>query len=366
MDVWGPAKVRGKNGERFFLSIIDDFSRKASVYPMRSKAEVFNIFLKHVARAERFLERDVKAIRTDNGTEFLNENFKSFCSKYGIKHELTNVYTPEQNGVAERYNQTVTHGARAVLHESKLDLSFWPEAILYFAYSFNRICHKDQRKTPFELFGGSEPSVNHLKPFGITAYVGIPKQRRSKFSARAEKGILVGYAFRTKGYRVWLPDSNKIVESINVSFKEFPDKAEDSGAVLGTNTESSTEESSDDEGNDPIYRSEYNPLATHSEEEDETNGQSSEDEETSIRTPSTSLRNAVWVRKPVPRPDGTRTDIYYYERGNSRRLRSLKDVREYCLDEKIQFVPHLFSFKGSDLYEGEISTQPSVACAKQA
>lgn len=96
----------------------------------------------------------MKSIRTDNGGEFVNRNFTNFCQNLGIKHELTNTFTPEQNGTVERFNQTVVDGTRTILAESGLDKSFWPETALYFAYTWNRLCHKNQTKTPFDLYGG--------------------------------------------------------------------------------------------------------------------------------------------------------------------------------------------------------------------
>ncbi|GFX05820.1 gag_pre-integrs domain-containing protein [Trichonephila clavipes] len=72
---------------------------------------------------------------------------------------------------------------------------------------------------PTESQGGRKPSVLHLKPFGCLAYAGVPKQIR-KFDMRAKMGIMMGYAQRTKGYRIWLIDENKLVETINVRFDE--------------------------------------------------------------------------------------------------------------------------------------------------
>lgn len=134
----------------------------------------------------------------------------------GIHHKFTNVYSPEQKGVLERLNQTIMNGACSVLNKSKLSLKFWPEAILYIAYTLNRVCHKSQKKTPFEYYCENKPSIRHFRPFGTVAFVGVPKQlRSSKFEPKAKKGVLVRYAMSTKGYRVWFPDTNKIIETIN-------------------------------------------------------------------------------------------------------------------------------------------------------
>lgn len=362
-DVWGPCKTEGRKGERFFLSIIDDFSRRVALYPMREKSQVSEILKRHITRAERFLESKVKAIRTDNGREFINENFDSFCNRLGIKHELTNVYTPEQNGVAERFNQTVVNCTRTILHASGLNQSFWPEAMLYFTYTWNRMCHKNQKKTPFELYCGSKPSVRHTKPFGIIAYVGTPRQLRNKLDPKARKGVFLGYALSTKGYRIWLPENDKIIETINVSFNEttfYNDSRgeENRETLLDTNwfqsernkdSESENEETAEQETPDTSDESE----GTHSDVE-------SSDEESSKPT-AFPKRNTTWIRKVVPRPDGSRKDVYYYEKNRSQRLRSVNDAIKYCNRHNIVYEPSLFNFKGKWNYQGEITDQSSGA-----
>ncbi|GFY11817.1 retrovirus-related Pol polyprotein from transposon TNT 1-94 [Trichonephila clavipes] len=174
-------------------------------------------------RAERFLSRKVIAVRTDGGLEFCNKDMDNFLTELGIKHEVTNSYTPEMNGVAERFNLTALDGIKTLLKSSEVPHKFWGEALLCFTYAWNRICHKDSNKTPFEKYSGRKPSVLHLKPFGCLAYAGVPKQIRKKFDMRAKMGIMMGYAQRTKGYRIWLIDENKLVETINDDFDRVKD-----------------------------------------------------------------------------------------------------------------------------------------------
>ncbi|GFW88302.1 retrovirus-related Pol polyprotein from transposon TNT 1-94 [Trichonephila clavipes] len=98
----------------------------------------------------------------------------------GIEMERTSTYSPEMNGVSERFNYTPLDAIRAMLRSSGLSNKFWSEALLCFTYTWNRICHKNQTKTPFELYCGKKPLVKHLKTFGYKAYVGVPKQLRDK------------------------------------------------------------------------------------------------------------------------------------------------------------------------------------------
>lgn len=362
MDMWGPAEVTGRNGERYFLSIIDDYSKKTSLYPLTEKSKVFEVFKRHVTQAERSLDCRVKSIRTDNGREFDNASFDAFCKEHGIRHEFTNTYTPEQNGIAERYNQTVLNGARTILDESGLGRKFWPEAALYFTYTWNRVCHKHQQKTACELYRGTRPSVNHLRPFGVKTYVGIPRQCRTKLDAKAKVGYLVGYAFKTKGYRIWIPETDRIIETINVLFDEG------SGAVMGPKP--SEDNQKEDQKESPSFQSTYEPLTSDGDDESQDDSPSNADERIAGESRETSseeegsddegrtpLREATWIRRPSKRPDGSRTDIYYYEKDKPTRLRSLNDIKTYCKEKRIHFTPEIFSFKGKDDYEGEVSAQ---------
>ncbi|GBM39914.1 hypothetical protein AVEN_250233-1 [Araneus ventricosus] len=126
-------------------------------------------------------------IRTDNGMEFCYTEFNKFLEEQGIHAERTNVYSPEQNGVSERFNYTAMDAIKAMLKDSGLINGFWVEALLCFTYVWNRVCHKHQKETPFELFGIGNPSVKHFKIFGTTAYVGVPRQTRSKLQMRSKK-----------------------------------------------------------------------------------------------------------------------------------------------------------------------------------
>ncbi|GBM10016.1 hypothetical protein AVEN_179812-1, partial [Araneus ventricosus] len=256
---------------------------------------------------------------------------------------------------AERYNQTALDCSRCMLADSGLDNKFWPDAILCFTYVWNRICHKNQVKTPFELFGGYKPSVRHFKAFGATAYVGLPRQlRSSKLGPKAKKGILIGYAFRTKGYRIWFPDTDKVIETINVSFCEEDRGVKSrSGAVMGTNN---VDESED-----------YNMVTIRSSLPSGYNLDSDSDSDciktSKALTPeqesgSPKVKCVEWIRKAVPRKDGSRTDIYYYEKGCNTRIRSV-DTKKYCEDRNIEYIPSVFDFRASNTYEGIVPNRPN-------
>ncbi|GFY24974.1 retrovirus-related Pol polyprotein from transposon TNT 1-94 [Trichonephila clavipes] len=124
MDLCGPMPTERQGGNKYFLSIIDDYSRKVTVFPIRNKSDVFHTFIRFQKRAERFLSKKVIAVRTDGGLEFCNKYMDNFLTELGIKHEVTNSYTPEMNGVAERFNLTALDGIKTLLKSSEVPISF--------------------------------------------------------------------------------------------------------------------------------------------------------------------------------------------------------------------------------------------------
>jgi transposase InsO family protein len=77
---------------------------------------------------EKELGKQVKALRSDNGGEYIFKEFKDFCSREGIQRELIAPHNPQQNGVVERKNKTIMGATRAVLHDQGLPLHLWEEA----------------------------------------------------------------------------------------------------------------------------------------------------------------------------------------------------------------------------------------------
>ncbi|KAK1698436.1 hypothetical protein QYE76_015133 [Lolium multiflorum] len=95
---------------------------------------------------------EIKAIRTDNGTEFKNYTMQEFVDDEGIKHEFSAPYTPQQNGVVERKNRTIIEMARTMLSEFNSPHNFWGEAISTAAHYSNRLFLRPlHNKTPYEL-----------------------------------------------------------------------------------------------------------------------------------------------------------------------------------------------------------------------
>ncbi|KAL4031342.1 hypothetical protein IC575_009619 [Cucumis melo] len=219
-DLWGPTKEVSMGGSRYFVSIIDDFSRKVWIYPLKQKDEAFGKFLEWKKQVENQTGRKVKYLRTDNGLEFVNNKFNQFCKPEGITRHFTVTYTPQQNGLAERFNRTIMERTRCLLTNASLPLKFWGEAAQTACYLINRSPSTALNlKTRQEVWTGKAPSLEHLRVFGCTAYAHV---KDGKLNKRALKCMFIGYPQGVKGYKLWCIEKgmNKCIISRDVIFNE--------------------------------------------------------------------------------------------------------------------------------------------------
>jgi transposase InsO family protein len=109
------------------------------------------VFWKFKARVENQSNCRIQILRSDNGKEYVSNQFQQFCDEAGIEHQLTAPYTPQQNGVSERKNRSIMEMARCMLHQKELPKKFWAEAASTAVFIQNRLLTRAlQNKTPFE------------------------------------------------------------------------------------------------------------------------------------------------------------------------------------------------------------------------
>jgi len=113
-DVWESPEM-SLGGAKYLVSFIDDYSRRLWVYPIKKKSDVFAIFKEFKAKLELELGKKIKCLRTDNGGEYIDGDFQTFCRQAGIQRHFTVAHTPQQNGIAERMNRTLLERTRAIL-----------------------------------------------------------------------------------------------------------------------------------------------------------------------------------------------------------------------------------------------------------
>lgn len=221
-DVCGPMENKSIGGSRYFLTFIDDYSRKVYVYMLTHKSEALEKFKEFKNQVENELNRKIKILRSDNGKEYVNHSFHNFLRSAGIIHQTSNPYTPEQNGLAERMNRTLVEKAKCMIFNACLQKEYWAEAISTAAYIVNRSpCRGlSSDATPYEVWTGSKPNISHMKVFGCRAMVHVPKERRQKWDPKSRELIFVGYSDTTKGYRFIDPKNKRVIMSRDVVFLE--------------------------------------------------------------------------------------------------------------------------------------------------
>jgi len=121
-DVNGPTQTQSIGKAKYFITFIDDFSRKVFVFFLRSKSEVSEKYVEFVRLIENQMGKKVKTIRSDNEGEYINDKFLNFCKQKGIRHEKSIAHTPQQNGLAERMNRTLIENAKSLLFDADLSV----------------------------------------------------------------------------------------------------------------------------------------------------------------------------------------------------------------------------------------------------
>ncbi|KAJ9561208.1 hypothetical protein OSB04_006368 [Centaurea solstitialis] len=159
-DVCGPFSHVARGGYRYFITFTDDFSRYGYVYLMRHKSETFEKFKEYQNEVQNLLDKRIKFLRSDRGSEYLSDEFDNHLMECGIVSQLTPPYTPQMNGVSERRNRTL------------LDMVYV-----------------------------KRPTSEKLKP-------------------KSDKCFFVGYPKTTVGYYFYNPEENKVFVARNGKFLE--------------------------------------------------------------------------------------------------------------------------------------------------
>jgi hypothetical protein len=220
-DLVGPMQTQSIGGSYYFLTFIDDFSRKTWVYFLRQKSETFGKFKEFRALVEKQSGYQLKVLRSDGGGEYELKEFHDYCKHHGIKRQFTTRYTPQQNGIAERKNRTIMNMARSMLKGRNVSHEFWGDAVACAVHVMNRSPTKIvKNRVPEKAWSGMTCNVSHFRVFGCVAYAHVPKQLRKKLDDRSEKCIFLGYGEQTKAYKLYNPITKKVILSRDVLFKE--------------------------------------------------------------------------------------------------------------------------------------------------
>ncbi|GJV67861.1 putative ribonuclease H-like domain-containing protein, partial [Tanacetum coccineum] len=194
MDLFGHTSIRSIDHKYYCLVITDDYSRFCWVFFLEHKDETYPILKDFINLVENELNKKVKAIRYDNGTEFKNALIIELYGSKGIKRDYSNARTPQQNRT---------------------------KAVRTACYVLNRVLvTSPHNKIPYALLIGNIPSVSHFKPFGCHVTILNTSDHLGKFDGKADEGYIVGYSTSNKAYRVYNVPNKRVEETMNLRYLE--------------------------------------------------------------------------------------------------------------------------------------------------
>ncbi|GJU13437.1 putative ribonuclease H-like domain-containing protein [Tanacetum coccineum] len=197
MDLFGPTFVSSLMNKKYCLVVTDDYSRFTWVFFLATKDETSGILKSFITEIENLVDKKVKIIRCDNGTEFKNRVMSEFYKQKGIKREFSIARTPQENGVAERRNRTLIEADRTTVSVVK-----------------------PHNKTPYELFRGRTPALSFMRPFGCHVTILNTLDYLGKFDGKSDEGFFAGYSMNSKAFRVYNIRTRKVEENLHIRFLE--------------------------------------------------------------------------------------------------------------------------------------------------
>ncbi|CAI5487247.1 unnamed protein product [Closterium sp. Naga37s-1] len=225
MDVWGPARVRGQGHERYFLLVVDDYSRYTTVFPLRSKGDVTEVLIDRI-RAARLQLREsfgsdfpVLRLHSDRGGEFSSAHLGAFCRAQGIRQTFTLPASPQQNGIAERRIGMVMDVARTSMIHAAAPHFLWPFAVQYAAHQLNLQPRVSLPETsPTLRWTGKVGDASAFRVWGSRAFV--RDLSADKLSPRAVPCVFLGFPSDALGWQFYHPTSRRVLSSQDVTFDE--------------------------------------------------------------------------------------------------------------------------------------------------
>ncbi|KAL6342405.1 hypothetical protein AAG906_009078 [Vitis piasezkii] len=165
-DICGPFPTPSWNGQQYFITFIDDYSRYDYLYLIHEKSQSLDVFKNFKAEVENQLSKKIKTVRSDRGE------------------------------------------------------SLWGEAIKTVIYILNRVPSKTVTKTPYELWTSKKPSIRHLHVWGCPTKARPYKPNEKKLDSRTVSCYFVGHSERSRGFKIYDPSTRSLFETGNAKFIE--------------------------------------------------------------------------------------------------------------------------------------------------
>ena len=164
------------NGYKWTATYLNDHTQYGMMFFLKHKDEQSYAFKTYKAWAERQTRQKLKTIHTNRGGEFLSKEQKHYLQECGIEHQTSMPYSPQQNGRAEHFQQTIINIAESMRHTAGLSDGFWKHAVGTAVHVYNvTLISKAEFLIPKEMWSGSKLDISHLRIFGCVAYVHVLK-----------------------------------------------------------------------------------------------------------------------------------------------------------------------------------------------
>ncbi|CAI7800041.1 unnamed protein product, partial [Closterium sp. NIES-53] len=242
MDVWGLARVRGQGHERYFLLVVDDYSRYTTIFPLRSKGEVPEVLIDWIRGARRQLNESfgsdlpILRLHSDRGGEFSSDLLRAFCRLEGIRQTFTLPASLQHNGIAERRIGMVMDVARTSMIHAAAPHFLWPFAVQYAAHQINlqpRVSLPET--TPTLRWTGKVGDASAFRVWGSRAFV--RDTTADKLSSRAVPCVFLGFPPDAPGWQFYHPTSRRVLSSQDVTFDESSSSSSSSWSCRGSHGE---------------------------------------------------------------------------------------------------------------------------------
>ncbi|CAI7794012.1 unnamed protein product [Closterium sp. NIES-54] len=225
MDVWGPARVRGQGHERYFLLVVDDYSRYTTVFPLRRNGEVAEVLIDWIRGARCQLSESfgsdlpVLRLHSDRGGEFSSDLLRAFSRAEGIHQTFTFPASPQRNGIAERRIGMVVDVARMSMIHAAAPHFLWPFTVQYAVHQINlqpRVSLPET--TPTLRWTGKVGDASVFRVWGSQAFV--RDTSAVKLSSRAVPCVFLGFPPDAPRWQFYHPTSRRVLSSQDVTFDE--------------------------------------------------------------------------------------------------------------------------------------------------
>ncbi|CAI7788182.1 unnamed protein product, partial [Closterium sp. NIES-53] len=225
MDVWAPAPVGGTNQERYFLLVVDNYTRYNTVFPLQRKADVSGVLIPWIRATRRQLRErfhwdfPVLRLHSDRGGEFSSDLLAEFCRDEGIHQSFTLPASPQQNGIAELRIGLITEVSHTSMIHATAPHFLWPFAIRYAVHQLNLWPHVSEPETsPTLRWTGKVGDALVFRVWGALSLVRNAKA--SKLSFRTLRRVFLGFPTNAPPWQLCHPRERRVFSSHDVTFDD--------------------------------------------------------------------------------------------------------------------------------------------------